>query len=93
MTAPAQAPSATAPSSTAAGDQAFQIEQLEARVTELEIKASFSEDLLDHLNAQVAAQQQQIDALVREITQLRRQLPEGRADGPGSLRDELPPHY
>lgn len=66
---------------------------LEARITELEIKASFAEDLVDHLNAQVARQQEQIDALVREITQLRRQVPEGRSDGPGSLRDELPPHY
>ena len=69
------------------------VQQLEARVTELEIKASFAEDLVDHLNAQVARQQDQIDALVREITQLRRQMPESRGDVPGSLRDELPPHY
>jgi len=68
-------------------------EQLEQRITELEIKASFTEDLLDTLNAQVAMQQQQIEALVREIAQLRRQVPEGRADGPRSLRDELQPHY
>ncbi|WP_420714900.1 SlyX family protein [Roseateles sp. SL47] len=68
-------------------------ERLEARITELEIKASFSEDLLDTLNAQVALQQQQIEALVREITQLRRQIPEGRPDGSRNLRDELPPHY
>ncbi|MCH7345826.1 SlyX family protein [Pelomonas sp. CA6] len=65
---------------------------LERRVTELEIKASFSEDLLDHLNALVAQQQAQIDALLREIARLRQQMPEGR-DGPRSLRDELPPHY
>lgn len=67
--------------------------ELEARIMELEIKASFAEDLLDHLNAQVALQQQQIEALVREITQLRRQIPEGRPDAGTSLRDELPPHY
>ncbi|WP_431102706.1 SlyX family protein [Roseateles noduli] len=66
---------------------------LEARVTELEIKASFAEDLVDHLNAQVAKQQEQIDALVREVMQLRRHVPEGRGDGTGGLRDELPPHY
>ncbi|TXD87892.1 SlyX family protein [Mitsuaria sp. TWR114] len=57
------------------------------------MKASFAEDLVDHLNAQVARQQEQIDALVREIAQLRKQVPEGRGDGAGSLRDELPPHY
>lgn len=69
------------------------VQRLEDRITDLEIKASFAEDLLDHLNAQVAEQQQQIEVLVREITQMRRQMPEGRGDGPGSLRDELPPHY
>nr|WP_297385635.1 SlyX family protein [uncultured Roseateles sp.] len=74
-------------------DAAAEVRVLEARVTELEIKASFAEDLVDHLNAQVARQQEQIDALVREIAQLRKQVPEGRGDGAGSLRDELPPHY
>ena len=72
---------------------AEEVRILEARITELEIKASFAEDLVDHLNAQVAKQQEQIDALVREIAQLRKQVPEGRGDGAGSLRDELPPHY
>lgn len=84
-------------SSTGAGSGAgsgdSDLHRLEDRITELEIKASFAEDLVDHLNAQVARQQEQIDAMVREISQLRRQVPEGRQDGPGSLRDELPPHY
>jgi SlyX protein len=75
------------------GAAADEVRVLEARVTELEIKASFAEDLVDHLNAQVARQQEQIDALVREVMQLRRQVPEGRGDGTGALRDELPPHY
>lgn len=75
------------------GEGAEELRVLEARVTELEIKASFAEDLVDHLNAQVAKQQEQIDALVREVLQLRRQVPEGRGDGTGGLRDELPPHY
>ena len=79
--------------SASGADVAEEVRVLEARVTELEIKASFAEDLVDHLNAQVARQQEQIDALVREIAQLRKQVPEGRGDGAGSLRDELPPHY
>jgi SlyX protein len=41
------------------------------RLTALEIKASFAEDLLDELNRVVIRQQQQIDALVRELTELR----------------------
>ncbi|OWQ93880.1 hypothetical protein CDN99_00350 [Roseateles aquatilis] len=83
----------TAIDSSQAPDAAPTVHQLEARITELEIKASFAEDLMDHLNAQVARQQEQIEVLVREITQLRRQVPEGRGDGQGTLRDELPPHY
>lgn len=64
------------------------------RLTALEIKASFTEDLVDHLNQVIVRQQQQIDLLVREVSDLRRQ---GAEDGGGatfrSLRDELPPHY
>ena len=60
------------------------------RLIDLEIKASYTEDLLDTLNRQVAAQQAQIDALVRRVAQLQDQMPERNA---GSLRDELPPHY
>lgn len=64
------------------------------RLTELEIKASFSEDLLEQLNQIVIRQQQQIDALIRELVQLRRQLPEvGSASAFSRAIDELPPHY
>ena len=66
----------------------------EQRLTDLEIKASFSEDALDQLNAVVVRQQRQIDALLRELAALRVQLPDGDAPRPfRSLRDELPPHY
>jgi SlyX protein len=66
---------------------------LEARLTDLEIKASFTEDLVDHLNQIVVRQQQQIDFLMREISQLRQQTPDGGVSTARSLRDELPPHY
>ena len=39
----------------------------EQRLTDLEIKASYTEDLVDTLNAIVARQQQQIDQLAREL--------------------------
>ena len=68
----------------------------EARITELEIKLAFTEDLVDSLNAIVIRQQQQVDALIREVTWLRNQMPaEADTGGAGtrSLRDELPPHY
>ena len=66
----------------------------DARLTDLEIKASFTEDLLDTLNDIVARQQAQIDRLNTELAALRAQMP--TADGAPafrSLRDELPPHY
>lgn len=65
---------------------------IEARIENLEIKASFTEDLVDHLNQVVVRQQQQIDALLRELSQLRQQVPEG-GNTVRNLRDELPPHY
>ena len=66
---------------------------IDHRLTELEIKASFSEDLLDHLNQAIVRQQQQIDLLLREVRHLRDQLPAESSGVVRSLRDELPPHY
>lgn len=65
---------------------------LENRLIELEIKLGFMEDLVEHLNQQVATQQQSIDLLVQEVLRLREQ---GAEQQPvfRSLRDELPPHY
>lgn len=63
------------------------------RLTDLEIKASFAEDLLEELNLVVIRQQQQIDVLVREVQTLRAQQPEGTPAGAARLQDDLPPHY
>lgn len=65
----------------------------DARLTELEIKASYAEDLLDQLNQTIFRQQQQLDRLLREVAELRRQQPEGSQPAQRNLRDELPPHY
>ena len=65
------------------------------RLTDLEIKLSFAEDLVDRLNEVVVRQQEQIDLLLREVGQLRRQQAGTADDRAGfvSLRDERPPHY
>ncbi len=60
------------------------------RLEALEVKAAFTEDLLDQLNLTIYRQQLQITQLQRELQALREQQPEGT---PRSLRDELPPHY
>lgn len=68
-------------------------EQTEARITELEIKLSYTEDLLDTLNTLVARQQQDISALLREVVNLHQQGSEPASAAARNPRDELPPHY
>lgn len=70
-----------------------QVNHTDQRLADLEIKTSFTEDLVDHLNQLVFRQQQQIDALMREVEQLRQQGGDASLGGLRSLRDELPPHY
>ena len=66
---------------------------MDARITELEIKISYAEDMIDELNRVVFRQQQQIDLLVGEIKALREQVQNATPGERHSLRDELPPHY
>ena len=66
---------------------------LEARITELEIKISYAEDMLDALNRTAFSQQQQIDQLIAQVRTLRDQVQATTPTEPRSLGDELPPHY
>lgn len=63
------------------------------RIVELEIKASFTEDLLDQLDQVIVRQQKQIDLLMREIARLGQPATTNAANAPRDARDELPPHY
>lgn len=65
----------------------------ERRLTELEIKASYAEDLLDTLNQLVTHQQERIDRLLRELGRLNQQAGESAPGTQRNPRDELPPHY
>jgi len=66
----------------------------DSRLTELEIKASFAEDLLEQLDKIIVRQQQQIDALLREVAELKAApVRDGDITAARSLRDELPPHF
>ncbi len=67
---------------------------MESRLTDLEIKISYSEDMLDELNRTIFRQQQQIDRLIAEVHALRDQVRNAPASQEaGNLRDEIPPHY
>jgi SlyX protein len=74
-------------------DSAAAHEDIERRLTNLEIKASFTEDMVEQLNQVIYEQRQHIDALLREVTSLRQQTPDGGSGGFRSLMDERPPHY
>lgn len=67
--------------------------RMEARLSELEIKISFAEDVIDELNRTVYRQQQQIDRLLVQVETLRDQVQAAAPAEQRSLRDELPPHY
>jgi SlyX protein len=65
----------------------------ERRLTELETKLAFAEDLLETLNQTVVRQQGQIDSLQEQLRLLHRQLQDVRPDETRTPRDEIPPHY
>jgi SlyX protein len=61
------------------------------RITNLEIKLSFTEDLIEKLNETIY-KQQQIEFLYRELKAIKEQASSSGGGG-GSLKDEVPPHY
>lgn len=67
---------------------------METRLVELETRLAFQEHTLQALNDVVTGQQQQIEALVREIQTLKDRLRAAAPSLVGPLEDEKPPpHY
>lgn len=67
-------------------------QELNERLNHVEIKLSYSEDMLDQLNQTIFKQQQQIEFLYAEIKALKEAS--NKVGGEfRSLRDEIPPHY
>jgi len=64
-----------------------------ARLTEIETKLAFAEDLIETLNQTVVRQQAQFDLLQAQLRLLHRQLRDMRPDETRTPRDEIPPHY
>ena len=65
----------------------------QARLTELETKLAFAEDLLETLNQTVIRQQGQIDLMQQQLRLLHQQLQERLPAAAHAPRDEIPPHY
>ena len=70
-------------------------DDIDRRLTDLEVKASFAEDTLDALNEVILRQQRQIELLLREVATLKDRAPDTGAAGAGARdpREEIPPHY
>jgi SlyX protein len=66
---------------------------MENRITELEVKLAFAEDLLETLNTTVYRQQERIEQLERIVRDLRTLVLQAIPAEQRSLRDEIPPHY
>lgn len=70
---------------------------MDDRLTELEIRLSMTEDVVDELNRTVYRQQERIDLLQEQLRLIYRQMQAGTTPSdssePRNLRDEIPPHY
>ncbi|MBS3936552.1 MAG: SlyX family protein [Sulfuritalea sp.] len=66
---------------------------MEDRITDLEVKLAFAEDLLETLNTTVYRQQERIEQLERSVRDLRQLVLQAIPAEQRSLRDEIPPHY
>jgi Uncharacterized protein conserved in bacteria len=65
---------------------------LSERIDALEMRVAYQDDTIETLNQTITAQWLKIDALTRQIAELRERLQdaEGNATGPAN---EPPPHY
>lgn len=73
-----------------------QIEQLEARVQELETKVAFQDDTIDQLSHEINQHQETIAKLHNQFTLLGdrfKQMTEEMQSQPQQIEHEIPPHY
>lgn len=74
---------------------ANEIQELTARVTELESREAFHEDTIETLNQTIIHQQEMLDRLLRVSQQLIEKVKEmpGSDEKTWSAAEEVPPHY
>lgn len=58
------------------------------RITDLEMRITLQDDLVEQLNAVIYEQQKQIDVILKKVSALEKQ-----SDDPTAPRNEKPPHY
>ncbi|WGR93789.1 SlyX family protein [Bradyrhizobium sp. ISRA443] len=62
------------------------------RIDALEVRLAYQDETIEILNQTITAQWKQIDALTRQIAELRDRLQEAERHAPGPA-NERPPHY
>jgi SlyX protein len=65
---------------------------LSERIDALETRLTYQDDAIETLNQTITAQWKQIDALTRQVAELKERLREAESNAPGSI-NERPPHY
>jgi uncharacterized coiled-coil protein SlyX len=64
-----------------------------ARLTELELRYTLQQDLIDKLSAELFRQQRELDGLGARLAALEGRVAGLDAPGEGPPPDEAPPHY
>ena len=65
---------------------------LSERIDALEIRLTYQDETIETLNQTITAQWLKIDALTRQIAELRERLQDAEGNAPGPA-NEPPPHY
>jgi SlyX protein len=63
------------------------------RITDLEIKFTHQDDLVDQLNKIVTSQQFIIEQLQKDVLELKLLFADRDVSGSRTLKDDVPPHY
>lgn len=66
--------------------------KLSERIDALEVRLTYQDEAIETLNQTITAQWKQIDALTRQIAELRDRLQDAERQAPGPA-NEPPPHY
>jgi uncharacterized coiled-coil protein SlyX len=62
------------------------------RIDALEVRLTFQDETIETLNQTITAQWLKIDALTRQLAEMRDRLQEAESQAPGPV-SERPPHY
>jgi SlyX protein len=65
---------------------------LSDRIDALEMRLTYQDETIETLNQTITAQWQQIDALTRQVAELKQRLQDAESNLPGPV-NERPPHY